>query len=152
MKKNILILIALLLLAPSAFAEERAAGFVLKPLNAGEIKFDPKTRSKPALLVFWTSWCPYCAKEMPNVEAFYKKNKSRVEVIGISVDETAKPANDRIKKLKITYPNGWDFNGTVSDQYGVEGIPSLFLINSKGKIIKQASKIVEIESEFSRLK
>ena len=44
-------------------------------------------RGKVVLVNFWATWCPYCRKEMPAIQRFYKDNQAKgFEVIALSLD------------------------------------------------------------------
>ena len=46
-------------------------------------------RGKVVLVNYWATWCAPCRKEMPTLDAFYRRYRSQgLELIGISVDFT----------------------------------------------------------------
>ncbi|MFH1665677.1 MAG: TlpA disulfide reductase family protein, partial [Candidatus Omnitrophota bacterium] len=66
----------------------KAAEFTLKTVDGKEITLSDELKNKKAVLVFGASWCPYCVKEIPEVNAFYSANKDKVSVIGIDIQES----------------------------------------------------------------
>ena len=42
---------------------------------------------KPVLIVFMGSWCPWCKKTMPAVNALSEKYQGQVEIVGAFMDE-----------------------------------------------------------------
>jgi cytochrome c-type biogenesis protein len=86
------------------------------------------------IINFWATWCPPCQYEMPDLEALYKKYKHKgVFVVGIaeksSLDDIKKFINDK----KISYMILVDENYIIADKYNVTGLPSTFILNSKGE-------------------
>ncbi len=93
-------------------------------------------KGKVVLVQFWASWCPGCRAEMPNVKKCYEEFKDKgFDVIGISLDYEK---DDMMKYLEGEGVNwnislsgkGWD-DDTVK-LYGVNSIPSLWLVDRKG--------------------
>jgi len=93
-------------------------------------------RGKVVLLDFWGTWCVWCVKAMPKLEELRKEfeNNSKVVILGISCQE---PDNaDPVKFMKdknINYRTLLKGDETSKD-FGVNGFPTLFLIDQNGKI------------------
>lgn len=93
-------------------------------------------RGKVVILTFWASWCGPCRKELPLLGRFQKAiGHDALEVIAINMKE---PRRDFIgvlranRDLDLTYVH--DAKGTTSDQYGVEVLPNMFVIDREGKV------------------
>lgn len=72
--------------------------------------------------------------------AVYNKYKERgFEIVGIGLDEKKDAAQAFLKKLSIPWINLWESrkNGVskVMETYGVNAIPTLFLLDKEGKVI-----------------
>lgn len=97
-------------------------------------------RGRIILLDFWASWCAPCVKTMKDLEALYQLYRSdSVVVIGITLDSLGnQKVNEHLARNKITYPILWE-NRTSPTwlQYGVKSLPSLYLINREGQIVRQ---------------
>jgi peroxiredoxin len=97
-------------------------------------------RGKYVLMDFWATWCGPCVAEIPDLKAVYDKhgNDSRFAMISLSVDAQAAQPIDFVKKNGLQWTQGflgeWQ-KSPVSDQYGVEGIPEIFLIGPDGTIL-----------------
>jgi thiol-disulfide isomerase/thioredoxin len=44
-------------------------------------------RGKALLVNFWATWCPPCIEELPLIDSFYSLHKSRLQVLGLAVDQ-----------------------------------------------------------------
>jgi len=93
-------------------------------------------RGKVVLLDFWATWCPPCRKGIPDlIELKNKFKDEKFEVIGVSVDrETKKDIPAFIKSNGVNYPIVYADDVTITAFGGIEGIPTVFLIDKEGKI------------------
>ena len=96
---------------------------------------------KYVLLDFWATWCGPCIGEFPYLKQLHEKYKDRNDflIIALSVDKTINEPRDFLKKNDLPWMQLYlGSAGTVQKmpaQYGVQGIPSVFLVNPDGKII-----------------
>lgn len=93
-------------------------------------------RGKLVLIEFWGSWCPYCAKHMPGVEAAYRQYRERgFVVLGVEIMqvEGIKGVKRFIEDNGLTFPILLD-RGEAQRLYAVKGTPTSILIRPDGKI------------------
>jgi len=91
-------------------------------------------KGKKVLLNFFATWCPPCRAEIPDFERFHRENKD-VVLIGINIQEDKATVEEFLSSMGVTYPVLLDRDGKVSTQFGIEGIPTTFLIDKNGKIV-----------------
>jgi len=88
------------------------------------------------MLDFWATWCGPCMGEVPSLVKTYNEFHARgIEVLGISLDQTE--AAEKLKHVTadkgMTWPqvcDGKSWKGDIAQLYGVNAIPSAFLIDA----------------------
>jgi tetratricopeptide (TPR) repeat protein len=92
-------------------------------------------RGKVVVLDFWALWCGWCLKAMPLVEEFWRKYQDQdVVVLSMNVRE-----NRRKDVPPFIQDNGYTFRVVFGDDkvyndYGIRGIPAMFVIDQSGII------------------
>jgi cytochrome c biogenesis protein CcmG, thiol:disulfide interchange protein DsbE len=115
-------------LAP-ALPREHLAGppVTLSSLLAG-------TGGRPALVVFWASWCDACAEEAPALERFSQSRVGRGRIVGVDWSDAASGARAFIKHYGWTFPTVRDAEGMVGNAYRIPNLPTTFVINAHSRI------------------
>ena len=95
-------------------------------------------KGKWVLLDFWASWCGPCQEEMPNViDAYNKFHGKGFEIVGISLDEDKDEWLGAVEGwgmpwIQLSDLNGWKCK--AAQKYGIDGVPTSFLIGPDGVI------------------
>jgi peroxiredoxin len=113
-----------------------APGFTLKDMDGK--KFSLKDyHGKVVLLNFWATWCPPCRREMPSIERLhqYFKNKDFV-VLAVNQMEGGDQVFTFTGDLGVdlSFPILFDKDSSVARAYGVMGLPTTSLIDTKGNV------------------
>jgi peroxiredoxin len=96
-------------------------------------------RGKIVFLNFWASWCAPCREEMPAMDRLYREFKDKnFVVLAVAVKDRKQDAISFVKELKLTYPIGLDPEGEVGLLYGAWGLPTTYLIGTKGEGLARA--------------
>ena len=152
---SIILLVLTIFAAVPAFAVEEgedAPAFVLTDLDRNYV-FSKKTYGTEWLLVdFYATWCENCNKELPHVEDLYAEFGDRgFSVLLMATDAegldvvvpffTQKPTT--VKILIDKYQK-------ASNAFGVEALPTMFLIDLNGKVAMKAVGFHEEDLEKIR--
>ncbi len=104
----------------------------------GDVVGPSKFRGKVLLLDFWATWCGPCRAEMPNVKRVYQKYHDRgFEILGISLDRSRRDLDRYLADHGITWPQYFDgkyWQNEIAQRYGIQSIPTTFLIDRRGRI------------------
>jgi thiol-disulfide isomerase/thioredoxin len=130
------LLFGLVLATVAVAAQERAPAWSGKGADGHTVNFDPDHRQRPAVLLFWATWCPYCKALMPHVQNVYDAaGKNRLDVYAIDFKDDGDPVAE-LRERKQTFTLIRD-GVAIAERYGVKGTPGLFLVDAKGDIIYQ---------------
>ena len=110
------------------------------------------------MIDFWASWCPDCRRISPNVEAIAKENQGKdLTVVAVSFDidkeawvkyinRNGAPVNEvhvsELKKMK---------ESAVAKAFGVQWIPSLYLLDKDGKVLLATVEVSKVEAMVKTL-
>ena len=114
-----------------------AENFSLSPAEGGKAVSLAQFKGKPTMVVFWATWCPPCRREIPvlkNIHRDYSSKGLQMVSVAIAYRETREDVVRFKKSNELPYLVLWDDENKISEKYGVEGIPTVLLLDSKGVI------------------
>lgn len=133
-----------------------APHFTLETTTGAKVRISD-FKGKVVLLDFWATWCPPCRFSIPALIQLHKKYKNKnFAILGINMDEYRKPVLSFVRKQKIEYWVLYGGKEQVGLDYRIRAIPSFFLLDPSGKIVKIYSGFYpglekEWEEEIERL-
>ncbi len=113
-----------------------APDFTLNALD-GEKMTLSDLRGKVVLVNLWASWCPPCRAEMPALDAVYRKYRDTgfvVLAVNTTYQDTEADARAFVQRLGLTFPILLDRDGTTSQRYKLQGLPTSFFVGRDGII------------------
>lgn len=123
----------------AAFAKGKPAIDFTLPDSAGRKIRLSDYRGKVVYLDFWAHWCKPCIGEMEEVKSLKKRLKTHPDLVllYVSIDEQKDrdkwiTALEKHKFLGIHLLATGGYNGPTARTYGINGVPTKFVIDRKG--------------------
>ena len=114
-------------------AGARAPDFRLQDLNGQTQLLQEILGRGPALLAFFKVSCPVCQFTFPFLQRLHESARG-VAIIGVSQDQAAS-TREYNAEFGVAFPTLLDDAGySVSNAFGLDTVPSLFLIEPDGAI------------------
>jgi thiol-disulfide isomerase/thioredoxin len=113
--------------APAAAADLNFTGTTLSgaPFNGASLQ------GKPAVLWFWTPWCPFCNQEAPSVSAVAAANPN-VTFVGVSTRADVSAMANFASKYNLNFTNLNDADGSIWALFNVPWQPAYVFLRPDG--------------------
>jgi thiol-disulfide isomerase/thioredoxin len=100
---------------------------------------------RPALIVFWATWCPRCIEETAVLREIRSEHGDRVQVIGVNLDGGERPPVAAfLQRHRVDWPQiheGRGMNGNLARLFKVRHLPFAVLIGPDGRVISTAASV-----------
>ncbi|MCC7399961.1 MAG: TlpA family protein disulfide reductase [Chitinophagaceae bacterium] len=126
----------------------------LPSVNGDTIRLS-SLKGKVVLLDFWASWCMPCRMSNRKLVKLYPKYKNKgFEILSVSIDDDLKDwkkaiVKDKASWLEVIDRGGWDT--PTPRRWGIEAIPSSFLIDKDGRVVGMDLSPKELETVLQKL-
>ncbi len=98
-------------------------------------------RGKVVMVNFWATWCPPCRYEMPSMQRAWEKLKDKnfvMYAVNVGEDEDTIFGFTFSTGVELNFPILLDKKGKVIKEWAVRGLPTTFIIDTKGRIAYRA--------------
>lgn len=105
----------------------------VRTLDGAPVRLD--SLRGPALVDLWATWCMPCAHALP----FYARlaKETGVHVVAISIDNDDDVVRAWLSHNAVPFQILRDPNGQVAEELGMHLMPTSFLIDRQGKVVKR---------------
>jgi thiol-disulfide isomerase/thioredoxin len=116
-------------------AGDPAAPLDGKSVNGDETLSLAEHRGKVVYLDFWASWCKPCTVAIPLIEEMRAEFPAKdFQILAVNLDKNPKQAVKFLRKHPVGYPSVSDPRGQLPRKFGLETMPTSYLIDRDGVI------------------
>ncbi len=95
-------------------------------------------QGKVVYLDFWASWCKPCQRSFPWMNSLLNKYPSEAfTIVTINLDAESDAMHHFLDKVKADFDIYHDPSGQIAEQFKIEGMPTSYLIDASGKVVKK---------------
>ena len=105
--------------------------------NIGELDL-AKHHGKVVYLDFWASWCKPCQESFPWMNGLLDRYPAEsFTVVTINLDAETEAMHRFLERLPARFDVFHDPSGQIANEFELEGMPTSYLIDSSGKVVKK---------------
>jgi len=111
-------------------------------------------RGKVVIVHYWTSWCEPCKTDMAILKDLVTRYGGKLAIVGVNLDTRPEEMQAYLAEARLPWPQIHEQGGLESRpavEYGIVTVPTTFLIDSQGRVVKRNVTGSEIEAEIRRL-
>jgi hypothetical protein len=148
--------------AAKAAGANRRLGLEGKPFRlAGPLLNDHGTpfdidqmRGKVVVVYYWASWNGQAASDFAKLKSVADASGKAVGVLCVNLDNSAAEAKAFLQKnpapgVHLYQPGGLD--GKLATYYGVQVLPSLFIVGKDGKCVSKNAQVSTVEDDVKKV-
>jgi thiol-disulfide isomerase/thioredoxin len=152
---------------PQAAPAKKAAGAIAR-LNSvgksitlrgkavtGEAVDLAKLSGKVVLVHYWATWSEPCKVEIAQLKELQAKyGKDGFALVGVSLDSDGQDLVDYLKRNRLPWPQLFEpggFDSRYANELGILVLPTMILIDDKGKVLNRGIHITQVDSELRNL-
>ncbi len=116
-------------------AGDPAPAWIGKDVEGRSVSFPAVTRGKPAVVVFWATWCPYCEAFMPYLKVIQRDYAADgVQIVAINAKERG-IGDPKAHLESLGFPLLGILEGDdIAEAYDVQFIPGLMVVDGAGVV------------------
>ena len=115
---------------PSTAAAEDQLAFSGTTLSGAPFN-GASLQGKPAVLWFWTPWCPFCNAEAPNVSQVAAANP-KVTFVGVAARSDVGQMQAFVSRYNLNFTNLNDADGSIWARFNVPWQPAYVFLRPDG--------------------
>ncbi len=147
---------------------ERAAGAIVRLQSVGkEVELEGTTiqgkafrlsqlRGHPVVLHYWATWCEPCKQDMKRLRSLQARyQRAGLQIVGVNIDNSREKAVAFLKENSLPWIQLFEDGGLegspLAKQFGVQTLPTMMLIDSKGRVVRHNVGESELDDELAEM-
>ncbi|WP_083629555.1 TlpA family protein disulfide reductase [Tenacibaculum agarivorans] len=132
-----------------------APDFSWKEVDGKEFTLSTLNDGENYLMIFWSTQCSHCVKEIPSVYEFMKDHES-TSVIAFAIEENDLDFNSWAKNKLYNWHNvlgthpTYKFDNEVVKKYRIDATPTYFILDKDKKILAVPNTIEDVKEYFDK--
>lgn len=123
---------------PRSVLDFPAPDFQLPLLDGATLVSPSDYAGRPLFLNFWATWCAPCVRELPALAEFaaeHSADPAGPALLTINLGETGAQVEGFLREIGLqNLPVALDINQVVKRDYGVQNLPTTFVIDGEGTV------------------
>lgn len=116
-------------------ANDPAPACSLREIQTGKALELSQYRGQVLYLDFWASWCGPCAESFPFMNQLHSALQSQgLAIVAVNLDEQRNDADGFLAKTPARFTIAGDPQGQCPERFGVETMPTSYLIDRQGRV------------------
>jgi hypothetical protein len=120
-----------------------------KPFDIGRL------HGKVVVVYYWATYCQQLSGDLAKLKLLLANHGAKgVELVCVNLDDKPEDATRYLRDVQLPathlYQSG-GVNSPLAIQYGINGLPNLFLVGKNGKVVSRTVQINDLEDEVKKL-
>jgi thiol-disulfide isomerase/thioredoxin len=95
---------------------------------------------QPVVVEFWATWCPFCRRQNPYLEALWRDVKGRgLHVLTFAIDKDPEKVRGYAAEYGYTFPVAMAASPVARQFEPRKGLPELYVVDASGRIVLRES-------------
>jgi thiol-disulfide isomerase/thioredoxin len=115
-------------------------------------------KDKLVVVYYWATYCNQCVGDFARLNKLHETHPGKFELVCVNLDDTADQAiahlkTSPVKGVHLYQPppkNTGGMSSPLALQYGINGLPTVFLIARDGRVLTRAMQVSDLENELKK--